>query len=256
MVNLAERDDWLFTIYSPENFPTVGHLIKLVEKRARKPFGPGRTERMTRSEYDSAAAWVLERFLWLDTDLKTPDGLIETAATFDTRRKRGIILDPWNTLEHQRGGMNETDYISFILTLVTQMARKTKAHVFLVVHPVKLQRNKDGTRPVPSPYDISGSAHWYNKADNIITVHRDQNEGQDVEIHVQKVRFKHLGRPGIVTLKYDRVTGRYFEGSGVEVYDAMTGRNEMYADPERGAPPPVLDREGDAERAAIQADAS
>src|SRR5690606_17801830 len=70
--------------------------------------------------------------------------------------------------------------------------------------------------PVPTPYDISGSAHWYNKADNIITVHRNQAEQtQDVDIHVQKVRFKHIGHIGVATLKYDKVTARYFEAPTV-----------------------------------------
>jgi len=70
---------------------------------------------------------------------------------------------------------------------------------------------------------VSGSAHWYNKADNIITVWRDtapEQETQDVQIHVQKIRFKNVGRPGLVTLKFDRITGRYFEvpKHGVKAY--------------------------------------
>ena len=124
-------------------------------------------------------------------DLKSPDELIASGLQCRAEgRKFGIVLDPWNTLDHQRGGMNETDYISMILTEVTKLARSADAHIWLVVHPAKLYKNKDGTRPIPTPYDISGSAHWYNKADNIITVHRNQGDGlQDVEIHVQKVRF-------------------------------------------------------------------
>ena len=56
------------------------------------------------------------------------------------------------------------------------------------------------------------SANWYNKADNIICVHRDPVEhSQDVDIHVQKIRFKHIGKLGVVTMKYDRVTARYSE---------------------------------------------
>lgn len=228
LMNLAERDDWFFAIYSPENYPTVGHLVKLCEKRVRKPFGAGPTERMTEEEYLDAAHWVMERFIWLEPDLKTPDCLIETALSYDSGgRKLGVVLDPWNTLEHQRGGMSETDYVSFVLTEVTKMARSANAHVWLVVHPAKILRNKDGSRPVPGPYDISGSAHWYNKADNIVTVHRDQTEGQDVEIHVQKVRFKNMGRVGLATLKYDRIVGRYFE-----MRHSVEG--ELYADPERG----------------------
>jgi twinkle protein len=231
LVNLAEADNgWSFAIYSPENYPPETHLIKLAEKRVRMPFSPGPTKRMARAQFLEAAAWVGGHFDWLEPELKTPDDLIH--AGLEARvggGKFGIVLDPWNTLDHQRGAMNETDYISYILTEVTKLARSANAHIWLVVHPAKLYKNRDGVRPVPTPYDISGSAHWYNKADNIITVHRDQAaDTQDVDIHVQKVRFKHVGHVGLATLKYDRVTGRYFEfPHGVP--------GEMYADPERAA---------------------
>jgi twinkle protein len=230
LVNLAEADAWEFAIYSPENYPPVTHLIKLVEKHERKPFAAGPVPRMSETEYRFGAIWVQERFFWIEPKLKTPDELIETALKArDNERKFGIVLDPWNTLEHQRGGMTETDYVSFILTEVLKLARSADAHIWLVVHPAKIPRNKDGTRPVPTPYDISGSAHWYNKADNIITVHRDQSAGQDVEIHVQKVRFKNIGRVGAAMLKYDKTTGRYFDLG----HPGIPG--ETYADPERAA---------------------
>jgi twinkle protein len=104
-------------------------------------------------------------------------------------------------------------YISKALTDATNWVRETDSHLWIVCHPAKLQRDAaTGKRPVPSPYDVHGSAHWYNKSDNVITVHRDQVEqSQEVEIYVQKIRFKHIGRVGLATLRYDRVTGRYFE---------------------------------------------
>lgn len=249
LVNLAESGDWEFCIYSPENYPVATHLVKLCEKRARLPFNVGPSKRMTLEQYRTAAAWVAERFFWIEPELKSPDQLIAAGLRYRQRGKSfGIVLDPWNTLEHQRGSMNETDYVSFILTEVTKLARTTGAHIWLAVHPAKMPRNKDGTRPVPTPYDISGSAHWYNKADNILTVHRDQAEGgQDVEIHVQKVRFKHVGHAGLAALKYDKVTGRYFDMGGA----GLPG--EVYADPERGQQPPAIDTEAALERAALAA---
>lgn len=228
LVNIAESDpSWFFAIYSPENFPESTHMVKLIEKRARKPFSPGPTERMTEQEYADAAMWVLDRFIWLDTELRTPDSLIETALSYgEPGRKLGIVLDPWNTLDHERRGMTETDYVSYILTAVTRLARSADAHVWLVAHPAKVYRDKSGNRPIPTPYDIAGSAAWYAKADNIVCVHRDQIDGgQDVDIHIQKVRFKHIGVVGLATLKYDRITGRYFEGPAGH-------HGEVYADPE------------------------
>jgi twinkle protein len=60
---------------------------------------------------------------------------------------------------------------------------------------------------------IAGSQHWWNKADCALTVWRDPEhpEMKTVDIIVQKVRFKHIGKPGTVSLEYDRITGRYSE---------------------------------------------
>jgi twinkle protein len=231
LINLAEAGGWHFTVFSPENNPVSTHLAKLVEKRARKPFGNGPTARMTEDEADEAAAWVLEHFAFLTgktggDDDYSPESLIGSATAWPREGvKRGIVLDPWNTLDHQRGGLSETDYVSVVLTHVTKIVRQYNAHCWLVVHPAKIQKDREGKRPVPTPYDISGSAHWYNKADNIITVHREQGtDSQDVEIHVQKVRFKHIGHIGMAMLKFDKVTGRYFEFPSV--MDRFTGRPE------------------------------
>jgi twinkle protein len=231
LMNLAEGGDWEFCMYSPENYPQETHLIKLAEKLVRKPFNDGPSPRMTREEFLDACEWITKRFYWIEPDLKTPEHLLAHAIHYrNPERKLGIVLDPWNTLEHHRGSMSETDYVSFILSEVTKLVRGLKAHLWLVVHPTKLPRNKDGTRPVPSPYDLSGSSHWYNKADNIVTVHRDQSDemSQIVELHVQKVRFKHIGKVGLTELRYQRTTGRYFEAP--HIIDPITGRPERYAE--------------------------
>ena len=99
-----------------------------------------------------------------------------------------------------------------MLSAVIDWVRRTQSHLWIIAHPAKIQRDRDGKYPVPTPRDLSGSAHFCNKADNCLTIWRDQVEdGQDVDLHIQKIRFKHCGRIGLVTLKYDRITGRYFE---------------------------------------------
>lgn len=237
-VNLAEQHDWDFAFYSPENYPTEAHLAKLAEKRVRKPFGRGPNDRMTPEELEEATAWLLDHFVWLKPEYKDYESLLEAAQPFRRpNRKFGIVLDPWNALEHLRPReLSETEYISAALTKITNWSREKRCHVFVVAHPAKLARDiGTGKRPVPSPYDIAGSAHWYNKADNILCVHRDPIDGgQDVDIHIQKVRFKHCGRVGLVGLKYDRVTGTYFE-MGSPALRGVTGERELYADPRRAS---------------------
>jgi twinkle protein len=66
--------------------------------------------------------------------------------------------------------------------------------------------------PIPTLYDISGSANWVNKADLGIVIHRDPGKDSTrAEIHVRKVRFKEEGKIGGVSLRWDRATGRYSE---------------------------------------------
>ena len=60
-----------------------------------------------------------------------------------------------------------------------------------MAHPAKLQK-VGNVYEIPTLYSISGSAHFYNKTDNGFTVYRD-NENNNVQIHIQKVRFSWNG---------------------------------------------------------------
>ena len=96
-----------------------------------------------------------------------------------------------------------------MLSRVSAFAKTYQVHVWFVAHPAKMAR--DGGRvPVPTGYDISGSAHWYNKTDCGITVQRKDMDGY-VEIHSWKCRFKWVGKQGMARLKYDIPTSTYYE---------------------------------------------
>ena len=61
----------------------------------------------------------------------------------------------------------------------------------------------------PGLFDISGSANWANKADIGISVHRPEPKMPEVEIHVRKVRFKHIGQIGSLMMRWEKASGRY-----------------------------------------------
>jgi twinkle protein len=223
LVNLAKAEPWRFYIYSPENWPLELHHSKIIEKYIGKPFNPGPNERLDEEELDAAEAWMERKFNFGKP--RSPDivSIVDEAVDHVTslagQWKTGIVVDPWNQLEHYRPQhQTMTEYVSATLSAVIDRVRECGIHLWLVAHPAKLRKDRDGKYPVPTPHDIADSAHFWNKSDNCITVWRDQSEGsQDVDIHVQKVRFKHIGRIGMVTLKYDRVTGRYHEEFGTKV---------------------------------------
>ena len=149
-----------------------------------------------------------------DENNLTVFAILNLAKTLVYRRgMKAMVLDPWNEVDHSRpDGMTETEYISQSLTKIRRFARTNNCHVFLVTHPFKMAKKDGKNYPVPTLYDISGSAHWRNKADNCLAVWRDvspENQTFEVEIHIQKIRKKHIGKLGMVKLRYEYSTGRY-----------------------------------------------
>lgn len=215
MMNLAQTYGWRFGVFSPENQPVERHIVKLVEKHTGLPFSAGPTERITKDELPKSLWWLNQHFYFLSQsdDGLTVDAVLQRARALVRRHGiNGLVIDPWNELDHSRpGNLTETEYISQCLTKLRRFARLHGVHLWLVAHPTKLKKEeKTGKYPAPTLYDISGSAHWRNKADDGITVHRDPVEGsKEVEIHVGKIRFKEVGRVGVTRLVYDKVTGRY-----------------------------------------------
>jgi twinkle protein len=214
MMNLAGQQGWRFAICSFEN-PPDEHLGKLAEKYAGAPFSDGPRMRMTETDLRRALAWLKDHFCFIRADDESPtiDWILEKAKAAVMRYGvKGLVIDPYNEIEHKRpAGVTETEYVSAILAKIKRFAQAHGVHVWFVAHPQKMQRDKDtGKIPVPTLYEISGSAHFVNKADIGIVVARDWADGsRDVEIHVKKVRFKAVGKTGVAKLEYDRPTGIY-----------------------------------------------
>lgn len=209
MINLARNEDWKFAICSFENPPDL-HIAKLVEKYVGKSFFSGSTQRMTEDERDNALRFVEEHFLFIDFtggENPTIDSIIEKGiGAVRQMGCRGIVIDPYNYIDMDRS-FSETDSISRMLTKVSQYAKAHDVHVFFVAHPMKLYPDSKGNIPVPTGYNISGSASWFSKADVGITVHREENNM--VSVNCWKCRFKWIGKQGQTMLDYDVPTGVY-----------------------------------------------
>lgn len=215
-VNLAKEHSYKFAIFSPENQPLQNHLARIIEHFTRIPFRDGPTPRLSMEQMHVARDWAQEFFQFIlpgDSEWTIENILQITLKLVRRHGINGIIIDPWNELEHSRpAAMTETEYVSVSLKRIRQFARLNSCHIFLVAHPAKLYKNRDtGQYPIPTLYDISGSAHFRNKADNGLVVWRDFNDPSNpmVQIHIQKIRFREIGKLGMCTLKYIPATGSY-----------------------------------------------
>lgn len=204
---LNMRYDWRFAYFSPENAPLAYHASKLIEKFTGKKFDK---QHLTYGEYKTVKEHLEQNFFFISphNDFKL-DTILEKAR-FLVRRKgiKCLVIDPYNRLESEQGNRNETQYISGVLDKLTNFAQLNDVLVILMAHPTKQPKNKDGIVEAPTLYDISGSANFYNKADFGIVVHRNRIENT-VEVHVQKVKFRHLGECGTALFKYNLNNGRY-----------------------------------------------
>jgi hypothetical protein len=209
-VLLAVQHDWRYVVFSPENYPLEIHFNKLAEKHRNKNMWSA-----TREEIDDSISFVDKHYTFIDAteDDLTLDTILSTCVD---QKSRGpvdcLIIDPWNEIEHQKPkDVNDSDYAGICLRRLRKFARKYMVCVILVAHPAKMYREKESSQyPVPTLYDISGSANYYNKADNGLVVYRDFNRNL-VEVHVKKVKYRNYGHLDTVKFRYDVSTGTYSE---------------------------------------------
>jgi twinkle protein len=121
---------------------------------------------------------------------------------------KAIHLNPWNWIEKASSRDSETEYVSEAYSKLIRWARKFQCHVFVVAHTTKLSPKTGTKMPIPTLYDISGSANFYNKTSNGITVYRDKESG-NTDVYVQKVKQYWFGRKGWVSFKFDVMTRQY-----------------------------------------------
>lgn len=208
MVNLARDTGMGFAVYSPEYYPVERYVQKWIEKYSQTNY-----YLIEEQHIQPYTEWVQQHLSVLYPDQPTIPALLDLARVECIRSDiQGLVIDPWSETEHDRpAGMTETEWIGKMLTDIRDFARMRNIHVWVIAHPTKNIRNNDtGEYGVVTPYDISGSAHWFNKSDSILSVWRDRaDEEKPVQVHVQKIRYREVGRLGMCEFEYDRRTGVY-----------------------------------------------
>lgn len=151
------------------------------------------------SELAKADKWIDENFVFLvpgeDEDVDLEWVLDKLEAAVIQHNCRIVVLDPWNEMDHcRRGNESLTEYTGRAIKALKRFAKKMMVHLIVVAHPSKQQKDENGSYRIPTLYDISDSAHWYNKADLGVVVHRYPDR---TLIRVAKSRYHdEIGVPG------------------------------------------------------------
>jgi twinkle protein len=210
--NMAKNHGWHICFASFEQEPQTEH------RKALRTLYLGRPAHLPDADKIAEAdKWIDEYFSFIVPDDESDEWfdivwLKERMAAAVTQHNVSmIIIDPWNEIDHvfNNREMTMTQYVGTSIKELRRFARRFLVHVKVIAHPAKLQKDKkDGTYPVPTAYDISDSAHWYNKPDQIIVIHRADE--YNTLIRIAKSRYHNaLGKPGDVELHFDDYTYQY-----------------------------------------------
>jgi twinkle protein len=204
--NLSKQG-WRTCFASLEQQPQTDHKWALSGLYNQKP-----PHLLTRDEIKEAEQWIDKNFVFLVPDDSLEDfdleWLKDAMATAVFRHGVDVIIvDPWNELDHIFDARKEsmTQYVGRAIKTLKRFAKEYNIHLMVVAHPAKMQKNTKGEYPVPSAYDISDSAHWYNKPDQIFVIHR-QEDGTLFRYAKSRYHTK-LGKPGDYRLEYDDYKG-------------------------------------------------
>lgn len=196
-VNLFRLHGWPSAAFSPENWPVENHLAALTEMYAHCHF-----REMPDMEVEGSLMELNGGLFFIqpdkDDDMMDVDGILKRARWLIYQAGiKVLVIDPWNEIYASiLPGQREDQYISVQLAKIRRFARVNAIHIFLVVHPKNLEKDKSGKYPAPTAYDIAGGAMWRNKADNILCVYRPDMTSSRTEVQIQKIRFRRNGTAG------------------------------------------------------------
>jgi twinkle protein len=213
MTSLSNMHNVRWCVFSFETTPTK-HATKLAEKIIGRAFDFRKNpeHRINRKQLEYAKSEIRKNFYFMSKTLQdvTMDGLLQKAEEMVQRKGiDGFLFDPWNCIEAKYGSESETKYVLTCLNKLIAFLERYNVHGILVAHPTKLQKDKKtGQTAVPTLYDISGSAHFFNRTHSGMAVDRNKQTGQ-VDIYIQKVKDSWLGNLGVVSYYYDTMTREY-----------------------------------------------
>lgn len=215
MVDSIINHGWKWAVFSPENKPYYLHLQPLSEKIVGKPFfGDGA---MAIGEVTDVLNKLQKhiRFIEPDYENRTMKAIKNLALeSIECGGVDGIVIDPWNKIELTlNGNESETQYIGRVLMDWQYFARQHNVFLCIVAHPTKMVKTPNAKYyPVPTLYNLSGGANWYNGVDNGLTIYR-RFDRDCTEIHIQKIKFKNHGKLGVKYMRYNEFNGRLDEVS-------------------------------------------
>lgn len=208
--------NWKVGYYSPESAPLSVHFSKVFSKFAgfkfEKKYCPSDAERYSVQDY------LNDNYYWVAPvdDMNLDEILSRFEYLVKAKGVKLFVIDPFNRIEtDQEYTHDKLLYIKKTLKKIISFVKRNDALLFLIAHPTKLQKTKDGKFPIASMYDISGSADFFNMTSYGISVRREQKDDtleflSYGQVAISKAKLNQtMGSTGIWEFRYNLNNGRY-----------------------------------------------
>ena len=194
VVGYNNNYQWKTAFASPENAPTYLHAHKLMRKVWQDM--PTRNDIGT-DKWNQVADHVNDNFFFIDMERYTLESVLRKGAELVKRKGiKCLVIDPFNKIRDVDCKTEDVNrYTMEYLTKIETFAKKYDVLVFIVAHPTKMYKDKEGKMEEPTMYNIKGGGEWYDASYHGILVHRDY-EAKTVKAKVLKVKFQNLGENG------------------------------------------------------------
>jgi twinkle protein len=184
---------WKTAFASPENQPTYLHAHKLMRKTWQ---GMPTKEDIGNARWNQVADHCNSNYFHIDMERYTLDAVLRKGAELVKRKGiKCLVIDPFNKVRDVGGHEDVNKYTMEYLQKIEIFAKKYDVLVFIVAHPTKMYKDKDGKIEEPTMYNIKGGGEWYDASYHGILVHRNYEE-KTVKAKILKVKFQNLGENG------------------------------------------------------------
>ena len=185
---------WKTAFASPENAPTYLHAHKLMRKTWQ---GMPTSADIHGDKWNQVADHVNSNYFFIDMERYTLESVLRKGAELVKRKGiKCLVIDPFNKVRDVDCKTEDVNrYTMEYLTKIESFAKKYDVLVFIVAHPTKMYKDKDGKIEEPTMYNIKGGGEWYDASYHGILVHRDY-EQKTVKAKILKVKFQNLGENG------------------------------------------------------------
>ena len=231
MLTRSIRTGAKWAVFSPEYFPADEFYDGLIQAYIGKGVDPAYpTNYATEGEYIAAMNFVQDHFFYVYPEdegengeaIHTPENVFRICKQLILKYGvKGILIDPFNQLEHKRNpGEREDEYLGRHFLQTIRFARSYRINITYIAHPKSQQKDKNGNYSEIREYDLAGGAMWANKMDVIGVVSRPERYEEGGDIYIAKIKFhkvkmqKRVGAGGEMEYRYNPKTGRYTTRTG------------------------------------------